>query len=134
MMEKKNRLNALMVEILLAVLFFALSATVILDCFATARRLSARAEAEGQALLAAQNLAEALYTGEKPDALLAEQGLLYRDGLWRQEGDGWNLTVALEQEHSTVGVLRAAEVRVFVEGEFVAALPCSRYMPEEVAR
>ena len=44
-MGNKNRSNVLLVEILIAVLFFMLSATVLVRVFATARNMTVRSSA-----------------------------------------------------------------------------------------
>ena len=131
-MERKYRLNALLVEIMIAVLFFALSATVILDCFSAARRLSAEAEMESEALLAAQNLAEAIYAREQPEAFLEKQGFQFENGLWRQKDAAWALGFQMKEEDIGSGVLLSARVQVYKESEMIAELPCSRYLPKEV--
>ena len=56
-MGKSSRVNALLVEILLAILFFALAATVILRCFSAAYEQASRADARDRALAGAQNVA-----------------------------------------------------------------------------
>ena len=59
-MGGRNRSNVLLVEILIAVLFFMLSATVLVRVFVTARNMTVRAGVETRALAEAQNVAEAL--------------------------------------------------------------------------
>ena len=49
-MGNRNRSNVLLVEILIAVLFFMLSATVLVQVFATARSMTRRAGVENRAL------------------------------------------------------------------------------------
>ena len=76
---KVNHLNALLVEILMAVLFFALSATVILQAFASSHDMGNRSNLAAAALNRGQNLAEQLYAADDMEALLAaEQGGLFR--------------------------------------------------------
>lgn len=132
-MGKANRANALLVEIMIAVLFFALAATVILDCFATAHGQSMRVGRLDEALRAGQDLAEQIYAGEDPQALLMEAGYALTDGLWRSPNGEWGLEVDIREEAVDCGVYRAAEVRVLLGGEIAAALPCSRYVPGEVS-
>ena len=48
-MGSRNRSNVLLVEILIAVLFFMLSATVLVRVFVTARNMTLRAGVETQA-------------------------------------------------------------------------------------
>ena len=71
-MGGKNRSNVLLVEILIAVLFFMLSATVLVRVFVTARNMTLRAGVETQALAEAQNVAETLYAAEDPAEALEQ--------------------------------------------------------------
>ena len=61
MRSKHNGTNVLLVEILIAVLFFMLSATVLVRVFVTAHNLTVRSGVETIALSDAQNVAEAIY-------------------------------------------------------------------------
>ena len=69
-MDNRNRSNVLLVEILIAVLFFMLSATVVVQVFVTAHNLTAKAGVETRALAEAQNVAEALYAADDVDEAL----------------------------------------------------------------
>ena len=81
----KNQ-RALLMEIMVAVLFFALCASVLLQTFAAAREYSRRAGVEGEALLQAQSLASLLYVREDTDTALRESGFEECGGVWmRQE-------------------------------------------------
>lgn len=132
-MEKHNQLRSLLVEILIAVLFFALSATVLLEVFVGARGKSDRAAVTNEALFAAQNLADTLYCAEDAEALLAREGFTEREDGWMRESGAYALTVTLDEEHFAGGALRRASVRAWYGGETILTLPCARYQPEEVA-
>ena len=69
-MRSKNRSNVLLVEILIAVLFFMLSATVLVRVFVTARNMTVRSGVESSALAEAQNVADALCAADDVDALV----------------------------------------------------------------
>ena len=85
-MKKSNRANVLLMELMAAVLLFALSATVMIRIYAQAYEKSARAGVMDDALCEAQNLAERLYAAggtEGMQALLSGEGFAQEDGLWR---------------------------------------------------
>lgn len=131
---KVNHLNALLVEILMAVLFFALSAAVILQVFATAHNLGNRAELQGTALNRAQNLAERLYAAEDMEALLAaEQFEICGSGCWHRGEEQFTLLVRTHDETTAAGTLKTATVSVAREDEILVELPCTRYEPEVAA-
>lgn len=114
---KTRTLNALLVEILMAMLFFALAATVILQVFVSARTESDRAAEFSGVLFAAQNLADEAYLADDPGALTAQAG-------------GCTLTVETAEEQTGAGILRRAKVvAVNASGETVLELPCTRYLP-----
>ena len=69
-MRNRNRSNVLLVEILIAVLFFMLSATVLVRVFVTARNMTVRSGVESVAVADAQNVAESLYAAGDIDQAL----------------------------------------------------------------
>lgn len=129
-MKKRNGANALVCEMLIVSLLFALSATVILRVFSAAYQESERAGAAERALCAAQNMAERFRAGDGFEAYLQETAV-YEDGVWRVEGDGYTLETAFSDEETQAGVLRRAQVRALCGGETVATLPCARYESAE---
>ena len=126
----KNQ-RALLMEIMLAVLFFALCASVLLQTFAAGREYSRRAGMEGEALVQAQSLASELYLREDADAALQESGFIEQDGVWTWQGEDYSLQVSGQEEEMPSGTLRTLLVRVLLEETVVAELPVARYAPGE---
>lgn len=136
-MKKSNRANVLLMELMAAVLLFALSATVMIRIYAQAYEKSAHAGVMDDALCEAQNLAERLYAAggtEGMQALLSGEGFAQEDGLWRREAERFALEVLLSQEKTGAGVLSEAEVRAESGGEALFALPLARYTGGEAER
>lgn len=131
-MGKQNQLRTLLVEILIVVLFFALSATTLLEVFVGARNQSVRAEITNEALFDAQNLADQLYSAQDAEALLAGKGFTREQDAWRLKKGAYDLTVTLTEERLPGGVLRGARVCAQYGGQTLLTLPGARYMPEEV--
>ncbi len=131
-MAKHNQLRALLVEILIAVLFFALSATTLLEVFVGARNQSVRAEVTNEALFAAQNLSDRLYSAEDAEALLTQEGFLQEQDAWTLDCGDYALAVTLGEESVTGGTLRSARVSAQYGDETLLTLPGARYTPEEV--
>ena len=139
-MRKRNGSNVLLVEILLAVLFFMLSATVLVQVFAGSRSLTVRSGVETRALAEAQNIADALYAAEDPDALLENLEFISSHGAWSKDYGTFSVYVTLDQEETDAGVLRVGRVSGFYtkrdpeaarqEDEELFTLACTRY--EEV--
>ena len=126
----KNQ-RALLMEIMVAVLFFALCASVLLQTFAAAREYSRRAGVEGEALLQAQSLASLLYVREDADAALRESGFEERGGVWTRQEDEYSLSVSGQEEATPSGTLRTMTVRVLLGETVMAELPVARYAPGE---
>ena len=133
-MGNGRRQNALLVEIIIAVLFFALSATVILDVFATAYLQTTYADACNAAISDAQNVAARVYTGDDPETVLTAEGFVGEDNIWQREGEGYTLMVELTQTVTEAGHLRTAYVTAMRGEDAIVELPCSRYIPEGVAQ
>ena len=74
---KVNHLNVLLVEIMMAVLFFALSSIVILEVFAAANTGSMEASILGDALSEAKSLSERIYAAENAGGAFAGGGLYF---------------------------------------------------------
>ena len=126
-MKSGNRSNALLVELLIVVMFFMLSSTVLLQVFSTARSQSALSSKLTQALNAAQSMADRLYAAEDAESVLTELGCTQEEGLWRLPGDDFDLTVAVSSEQQPAGELRRYRVQAVSQGQTLVDLPAARY-------
>lgn len=133
-MGNGKRQSALLVEIIIAVLFFALSATVILEVFATAYQQTTYAATCDVAMEEAQNCAELLYASDDPEGLLASEGFVQEGAAWARAGAGFELRVELGAEAAGSGELRTAQITALRGEEALLTLPFARYIPEEVAQ
>ena len=124
-------MNALLMEILLAVLFFALSSAVILQLFVTGYDLSARADALDRAVNHARQISERLYAAENMPTALVQSDFEEENGVWRLAEQDYVLEATLEEEEMSAGRLCSANIVAYVEGETATALSCARYFAEE---
>ena len=131
-MGKSNQLNTLLVEILIAVVFFAFCAMVVVETFVITSNQSRQAGVYNVALVEAQNVADTLYASADFAEALKAAG-------FEQDGQGWTrayedyaLLVTASQEAADAGVLLTAEVSVIEGEDTLFTLPCLRYVPEEV--
>lgn len=139
-MGKKNRSNVLLVEILIAVLFFMLSATVLVQVFVTARNLTVRAGVETRALAEAQNIADALCVADDPEASLEAMEFMKSHGAWTRGKGDYTLYVTFDEIPAGAGTMWQGEVKAFYsirnitqarqEDEELFSLPCARYRGE----
>ncbi|MBR4442982.1 MAG: hypothetical protein IKS52_06905 [Clostridia bacterium] len=136
-MGEKNRTNVLLVEILIAVLFFMLSATVLVRVFSSSRLLTVRSGVETHALSEAQNIAERLLVAEDPEAKLKELGFVSSHGAWTMDCGEYTLYVTSETVPADAGELWQGQVSAFLkqrdpdaarqEDVELFTLPCARY-------
>lgn len=141
-MRNKNRSNVLLVEILIAVLFFMLSATVLVRVFISARNLTVRSGVEAKALTEAQNVAETLMAADDVDAALDALEFSSFHGAWSKDCGQYSLYVDGAVEPTNAGELWAGTVSAFyrlhnpddarAEDEELFSLACTRY--REVAQ
>ena len=139
-MHKRNGSNVLLVEILIAVLFFMLSATVLAQVFAASKNLTVRSGVETRALAQAQNIADALYAADDPDAALEAMEFVNSHGAWSKDYDSYSLYVTTETEYTDAGEIWLGTVRAFYaprnpddarqSAEELFQLPVARYREE----
>lgn len=131
-MKQNGRVNALLVELLIVVLFFMLASTTLMEIFGAAKQYSTRAGARSEALMQAQNLAETLYAADAPQDKLAELGFVQGEAGWDKAESLYHLTVTCDEEAGEAGALRRMTITAVYNGETLFALPADRYIPGEV--
>lgn len=137
-MKYRTNSKALLMEIMIAVLFFSLCSTVLLNGFVTARDGSSRNYDAMNAMIQGRNLAEQLNVSAEPVATLTQNGFQQVDEtLWKLENDAasW-VEVRLEQQNMTAGILYEAEITILrLSGEApecLITLRSAHYAPGEV--
>lgn len=131
-MGKSSQLNTLLVEILLAVAFFAVAATVVVETFVVTSNQSRQAGAYNNALVEAQNIADTIYASADAEAALEAAGFQQDGEVWTRREETYDLIVTASQEETAAGVMLTAEVSVVQGEDTLLTLPCLRYIPGEV--
>lgn len=126
-MRSGNRSNALLVELLIVVMFFMVSATVLLQVFSTARSQSALSDKLISASNAAQTAADRLYAAKDAESTLTEMGWTQENDLWKLPGDDFDLIVSISREQQPFGELLRYQVRAISGGQTLVELPGARY-------
>lgn len=129
---KTKHMNALLMEIMMAVLFFALCAAVILELFSVSHSLNQNAEAVSSAANLAQNLSQQIYAADDVNALLSENGFVFDGEVWWADVQDCTLQVATESSALPAGEMLRAQLTVLQDGEEMVSLPCARYLSGEV--
>ena len=132
-MKEGSRANALLVELLLVIFFFMLSAAILVQVYADAKLKSRTAHATNYSMLEAQNIAEDLYAAEDPDAVLAEYGFEVADDGWTLQKEGYLLKVTFREEQTEGGTLRTYDISGIEGDKTLLTLPSTRYIPKEVS-
>lgn len=128
-MGKNRNQNNLLVEIMIAVLFFALCSTVILETFMAARQFNHKSGVESRALAAVQDVNEQLYAADDAAALLQELGFEQMQDGWLREDDEYRLKLVLNEENAGAGILRTTRIQAMYDDEVFAESPGARYLP-----
>jgi len=128
-MNKKSSQNALLVEIMIAVLFFSLCATVMLETFVAAREFSRRSEAESLAIAGMQDITERLYAADDMEKMLEEAGFTENSDIWTFECDKYRLELVIEEEQTSAGIMKKTLITAFRDEKVIAELPGARYLP-----
>ena len=128
-MNKNRNQNNLLVEIMIAVLFFALCSTVILETFMASRELGIRSTIESAALVQLQDIGEQLYAAENPEEVLENAGFTAEEGAWVLENGETRLESVLSEEETEAGTLRTWQLRGLRKDKEFADIPGARYIP-----
>ena len=132
-MKEGSRANALLVELLLVIFFFMISAAILVQVYADAKLKSRTAYATNASMLEAENIAEDLYSAEDPEAVLTGYGFAAEDGGWTLRKDGYLLQVTLRVEETPSGMLRTYDISGVEGGKTLLTLPSTRFIPKEVS-
>ena len=138
-MERRGKTNAFFIEIILVILFFALSMGVVIQVFMAAHSRSVLSGDISAALVKAQDTAEqfrALADPEQPLSFLestSDKATLTFDSSW-QEADGEKAAFTLQadaaEEKTGAGILLSCVITVTrADGVTLSRLIASRYVP-----
>jgi len=129
---KGNNQRALLVEIMIAVLFFSLCATVILETFVSARTLGNRAQANTDVLVHMQDMAEQIYAAQDAEALILAAGYVLSDGGWSRTLEDCCVFIERQDKQTEVGILQNYILTASRDDTCIVEIPCVRYVPGEV--
>lgn len=132
-MKEGSRANALLVELLLVIFFFMISAAILVQVYGDAKLKSKTAHATNYSMLDAQNIAEDLYASDDPDAVLKDYGFTAEGDDMILQKDGYLLKVILREEETASGTLRTYEVSGIEGDKTLLTLPSTRFIPKEVS-
>lgn len=132
-MKEGSRANTLLVELLLVIFFFMISAAILVQVYGDAKLKSRTAHAYNFSMIDAQNIAEDLYSADDPDAVLAGYGFTANGDRWVLAKDGYEIQITLENKETASGTLRTYNVSGVEKDNVLLTLPSTRYIPKEVS-
>jgi hypothetical protein len=125
---RDHRSNTLLIEIVIVILFFALSQAVVLQVFAGAQQLNRDAEILNRALMRAEDAAETLAVSGDADAALTSLGFSSDgDGYALSDSEGYRLTATVSRFSQPAGVLTTVELTGYQGDTELFTLPAVRY-------
>ena len=129
-MKARNQNMTLLVELLIAFLFFMLAATVLLQVFAASSRQTQRAGILNDALVTAQNVADR-FCAAADDAGAAEslQSMGFETGSaeWTLGREAYTVRVTLRTEERAAGIIKLATITACQGDDVLLTLPAARY-------
>lgn len=132
-MERMTRGRALLMELTLAALFLAISATVILRLFLLSHTTARESRLVDLATAEAQNWAERLSCADEADAFLLGKGFRASgEGYVLQADGGLDVLIKLSAQETNQGRLESADISVLNDGETLIEIAQRRYLPGEV--
>ncbi len=136
-MKKAGKPNSLLIELVIVLLFFSLSASVILQLFVATHDKSVRSRVDSAAMTMAEDLADRFYVSElNADAFFLADGWQQSEGTQQRsvlvEGRTLRFVVSGENTATAAGTLNDLKLNVY-DGELtVLTLPIARYRSGEV--
>lgn len=133
-MEQHGSRNLLLIELIIVIFFFSLSAVITLQAFVHAYEDTQENERLTSAMILAQDWAEQLYAAEDPQAFLQEKGWTSMTDGFETRQEGFHLTVSLEVAEEQAGQSHRMRVTVLPDGGAYAGehalvtLPVVRYV------
>ena len=128
-MNKSRNQNVLLVEIMIAVLFFMLCSGVLLETFMAAREYERRSFMETEALIDMQSISEKMYASENAEDVLRDSGFVQEDGKWLLDMGEYVFEAEIGEEMTEAGFVRNTVIRTLRDGQTVMEIPGARYLP-----
>ncbi len=124
--------NLVLLELLIALAFFAVSAVIASGVLARAHQIGLDSRRTTEALFIAQDWAERIAVSDDPASLIKGAGT-EAEGGYAIEQDGYIVYAALTPEAEDAGTLYDIRLTVSIRDKALITLPASRYVPGEVA-
>lgn len=136
-MNSKRKPNAMLIELVIVILFFSISAGIILQLFVAAHDRSRQSAMDNEMTLVAEDIAERFAVST------LDADAFFLSGGWAGEADAYTRTLTLEsgrevqlsvtgaQQETQAGTLDVFALVAYDGDREIMNLPVSRYLPKE---
>ena len=130
---KNYKGNMLLIELVIVILFFALSQVVIVQVFAETQRKSVGTARLNSSLVYAESILELLCNEERPEDALLQAGFVENGGFYAYtQSSGVGFTARVSRLHHHSGTLVSVELIAQYGEVTLFNLPSTQYFAEEV--
>ena len=120
--------NTLLIEIAIAILFFSLSQTIVLQVFAKASLINHETLIQNDARMRAEDVAETLAVSDDMQATLLELGFTATsDGFAQSSEKGYQILADVQRFTQPAGVLVTVNLQGYRGSTWLFTFPVSRY-------
>lgn len=131
-LHKRN--NVVLLELIIVLLFFAISTTIILQVFVHAYQRSNESSRISEAIISAEDWAERISISGDPEGMLVDAG-------WTKTDEGYvmyfanelTIEISMEKSQGDAGMFLDMTIEVYnespAERPLLVALPLKRYIP-----
>lgn len=128
--------NSMLIELVIVILFFSISASIILQLFVAAHDRTVQSSTDTAAVMISEDFAERYAASGLPmEDFLAEDGFTLSDGAYEKEltvdTRPLRMVVEGETESTATGALDVLSLTVHDGGRLAVSFPIQRYLPEE---
>ena len=123
--------RALLNEVLIAVLFFALCCCVLMGIFKAVHEKSEADINMSEALVIMKNLAEQLHDAHNETEFLSGMGFVLEDGFFQKEIRNLTVRVSVSHEENEFGRLGIRRISAYSGSTLLGTLCADRYFPKE---
>ena len=129
MIKQKNKSSLFLMELIIAILFFAISSAICVQVFIKARTMNVESQYRSQASLIASNIAE-VYKSEQLDKYyqIEDNCLYFNESQQPVSSTKYVYKVILKEENDNLSIL------VLYEGEEIYSLECTHYKQRILAK
>lgn len=123
--------NALLMEITIVILFFALASVTLLGLFTRVFEISRFSRIQTEAVIAVESAAEKLKAGKDMEKTLAEQGFSLEGDAWILIAPEYEVRAQIQKEASPAGEFISCGLTAFHKDIVYAECTAAKYCPRE---